>query len=76
MKRVLVGSAVGALVAAALVYYLDPVMGPRRRRTLRKQSANLARQIGDGVNAAQLTRYGARRINILASRLRNAAAHF
>ena len=74
MRRVLVGSAVAMLVTASLVYLFDPVSGQRRRRTLRKSSVSVARRIGNGVVVAQLTRYGARRFNHLASRLRDAVA--
>ena len=74
MRRALVGSAVAMVVAASLVYLFDPVSGQRRRRTLRKQSVTVARRIGNGVVVAQLTRYGARRFNWVASRLRDAVA--
>lgn len=75
-SRVLVWSAAGMIATAALVHLFDPVSGRHRRQMYRNQGMDVARRIGNGVIVAQLTRYGVRRANDFASRLRRAAAHF
>lgn len=75
-SRAVVWSAVGIIATAAVVHLFDPVSGQYRRRRLRKHGMNVARRLGNGVTVGQLTRYGARRFSALASRVRDAAAHF
>ena len=75
-SRALMWSAAGMIATAVLVHLYDPESGEHRRRMLRRRGLNVARRLGKGAMAVEFGRYGVRRVNTLASRLRNAAAHF
>ena len=51
--EVIGGLAVGLVIGAALMYYLDPEGGHRRRALVRDQAVHLGHEVGDVAEAAR-----------------------